>query len=154
MKLPSLCLPLLVGLGVLQADPTPGAQTISRAETAGPAVKTTEPRVASFVVERRADRVVGGAAAMMRSRLAVVGNCVLVRGERGEEVVPVFSAGTAFWDSRARRLEYMGKRYVVGDIVPIGGGHVNAARIPAILRSPLVDVPSDCPTSQFWFTAG
>jgi hypothetical protein len=114
----------------------------------------TDPRVASFVVERRADRVVGGAAAMMRARLAVVGNCILVRGERGEEVVPVFSAGTASWDAGARRLRYMDKLYAVGDIVPIGGGHVNSAMITAILRSPLVDVPSDCPTSKVWFTAG
>jgi hypothetical protein len=91
---------------------------------------------------------------MMRDRLAVVGNCVLVKNERGEEVVPVFSAGTASWDAGARRLRYLGRLYAIGDIVPIGGGGVNAAMIPTILRSPLVDVPSDCPKSRLWFTAG
>jgi hypothetical protein len=90
---------------------------------------------------------------MMRARLTVHGNCVLVRTERGE-VVPVFSAGTASWDPGARQLAYENRRYSIGDEVSIGGGGVNPAMVPALLRSPLVDVPSDCPTSQLWFTAG
>lgn len=134
---PFLLLPLLAGMA--QAAPTGTA---------------AEPRVATFVVERRADGTVGGAAAMMHLRLAVVGNCVLVRGEGGEEIVPVFSAGSASWDPGARRLSYSGRLYAVGDIVPIGGGGVNPAMIPTILRSPLVDVPSDCPTSRLWVSAG
>jgi hypothetical protein len=91
---------------------------------------------------------------MMHARLAVIGNCVLVKSEKGEEIVPVFSAGTASWDHLTRQLRYLGRRYSIGDIVPIGGGGVNPAMIPTILRSPLVDVPSDCPTSRLWFTAG
>jgi hypothetical protein len=91
---------------------------------------------------------------MMRDRLAVRGNCVLVMTEQGEEVVPVFSAGTASWDPVRRRLRYLGRLYAVGDVVPIGGGGVNPAMIPTILRDPLVDIPSDCPTSRLWFTAG
>jgi hypothetical protein len=124
------------------------------APPAGPAAGATEPRVATFVVERRADGVVGSAAAMMHARLAVVGNCVLVRTERGEEVVPVFGAGTASWDSRARRLSYRGRHYAIGDVVPIGGGGINPAMIPQILRSPSVDLPSDCPLSRLWFSPG
>jgi hypothetical protein len=106
------------------------------------------------VVERSADGTVGGAAAMMRARLAVMGNCILVTSERGERTVPVFSAGTASWDPRARQLLYLNRRYAIGDIVPIGGGGVNPFMVPTILRSPLVDVPSDCPTSRLWFSPG
>jgi hypothetical protein len=132
MNLPFLMLSLL-------ASAAPGAE---------------EPRVATFVVERRADGTVGGAAAMMHARLAVAGNCVLVTTERGERVVPVFSAGTASWDPRLRRLTYLGRHYAIGDIVPIGGGGVNPAMVPTILRSPMVDVPGDCPLSRLWFTSG
>jgi hypothetical protein len=127
---------------------------ISLRDSDEPLGRAAEPRVATFVVERRPDGAVGGAAAMMHARLAVVGNCVLVRGERGEEVVPVFSAGTASWDARARQLRYLNRSYAIGDIVPIGGGGVNPAMIPTILQSPRIDVPSDCPTSRLWFTGG
>lgn len=111
-------------------------------------------RVATFVVARRADGVVGSAAALMQGRLAVVGNCVLVRSESGVETVPVFGAGSAVWDARAGRLRYRGRLYSVGDVVPIGGGGVNPARIPEMLRNPLIDVPGDCPTARLWFSPG
>jgi hypothetical protein len=138
----------------MRAAPDPAVLKLSGSGAAKPVQQVTKPRAATFIPERRADGVVGGAAAMMHARLAVVGNCVLVKSERGEEIVPVFSAGTASWDRRARRLWYQGRRYAIGDIVPIGGGGANPAMIPTILRSPLVDIPSDCPTSQLWFTAG
>jgi hypothetical protein len=153
MRLTFLLLPLLAGAA--QAAPNAGRSLqVSLSEPSEAVASVTEPRAATFVVERRADGTVGGAAAMMHARLAVAGNCVLVRSETGEEVVPVFSAGTASWDSRARRLTYLNRHYAIADIVPIGGGGVNPAMIPTILRSPLVDVPSDCPTSRLWFTAG
>ena len=153
MRLRFLLLPLLAGVVQANSEPQPQLK-VSPSEPAERVGTAREPRVATFVVERRADGAVGGAAAMMHARLAVVGNCVLVKSERGDEIVPVFGAGAASWDSRSRQLSYQNRHYAIGEIVPIGGGGINPAMIPTILRSPLVDVPSDCPTSRLWFTAG
>jgi hypothetical protein len=155
MRRSFLLLAPLAGACMAQAQPGPEPLVrVAAPVAAGPAAAASEPRVATFIVERRPGAAVGGAAAMMRDRLAVRGNCVLVMTEQGEEVVPVFSAGTASWDPVRHRLRYLGRLYAIGDVVPIGGGGVNPAMIPTILRDPLVDIPSDCPTSRLWFTAG
>jgi hypothetical protein len=153
MRLRILLLPLLAGVVQANSGPHPESKA-SPSEPADLVRRATEPRGATFVVERRADGAVGGAAAMMHARLAAVGNCVLVKSERGDEIVPVFGAGTASWDPRSRQLRYQNRHYAIGEIVPIGGGGINPAMIPTILRSPLVDVPSDCPTSRLWFATG
>jgi hypothetical protein len=69
-------------------------------------------------------------------------------------VVAVFSSRIATWNARSGELTYLGKIYGFGDRIGIGGGSVNPAMIPAILRSDRVYVPADCPKSQLWFTAG
>lgn len=153
MRLRLLLLPLLAGVVQANSGPHPELKA-SPSEPPERVGRARDPRVATFVIERRADGAVGGAAAMMHARLAVVGSCVLVKSERGDEIIPVFGAGTASWDPRSRQLRYQNRHYAIGEIVPIGGGGISPAMIPTILRSPLVDVPSDCPTSRLWFATG
>jgi hypothetical protein len=53
-----------------------------------------------------------------------------------------------------RKLQFQNRGFAIGDIVPIGGGGVNLAKVQTLIGSALLDIPSDCPTSRFWFAGG
>ena len=119
------------------------------------AIDEAQPRLAISDVDQGRDRsVVVGNAAVLGGRLAVVGNCVVVKQESGDYVLPIFPSGIATWDGRARQLRYFNDTYAVGDPVALGGGFADEAMIAALRGSDDVDIPADCPTSEVWVAIG
>lgn len=142
----SLVLPLLVSATACRpADPPPaGSAAPAAASAPGPAAPAAArreaprgPLIATYRPDRPAGAVAGSAAARLDGRLATLGNCLVIAGDR--PVQPVFPEGRVRWDEARRGLIVDGAFHPLGGRIALGGGGIGDEAAYAAL--PGVSVP-------------
>ncbi len=108
--------------------------------------------IALWDVEGKRDKSIkAGATASFTGKLALQQRCLTVVDSGGHTIQPVFAWGDAQWDANAKVLNYLEKRYSLGQTISLGGGGVNdqaAARKQADVSIP------ECGNADLYFVAG
>lgn len=96
-----------------------------------------------MVATYRPERSQGGVAESATERhggtLAERDGCLVIAGDGGSAVQPIFPEGSARWEKETRRLMFKGTAYRIGSKIIVGGGGIgNAAEFSA---RPDVSIP-------------
>lgn len=80
--------------------------------------------VATYRPERSQGGVAGCATARLGGALVERDSCLVIAGEGGSAVQPVFPEGRARWEKETRRLIFNGTAYPLGSKIIVGGGGI------------------------------
>lgn len=103
--------------------------------------------VATYRPERSQGGVAGSATARRFGTLAERDGCLVIAGDGGSAIQPVFPEGSARWKKETRRLILNGTGYAIGSKITVGGGGIgDAAKFSA---RPDVSIPKCGAASLF-----